>query len=312
MKFIRKSTMLILAMGMLLFACNPDNVAPTENGNGNPSLAGAVGDPSWIPSVRQPIRCFLFARTMDRSSSTNATKLAPRPCNTTESAMRWGYLNMLEGYLNDTGYIDCNFTMAPGWFCDQNNWEFSIASAFQFDQNGIPLVTNDWSANIVAPAANRWQLRIATTVLPDPCYAVALRVGAIKLNLFGAVVAGSQTTLWGCNRNWNVTGHPANSPSPWLQSLCPLRCLDGPEEPPMDTTRICEVVYTGLACTGNSLNTTVLHPTTTETGVITYAWSNGATTQDLTGEPNGYHRLYSRHQCRWRSNARGDFHCERN
>jgi len=272
----------------LLFACNPDNVAPTENGNGNPSLAGAVGDPHPVlDTICQTADTMFLVREDNGSEFIDKCygPAGPRPCNTTESAMRWGYLNMLEGYLNDTGYIDCNFTMAPGWFCDQNNWEFSIASAFQFDQNGIPLVTNDWSANIVAPAANRWQLRIATTVLPDPCYAVALRVGAIKLNLFGAVVAGSQTTLWGRNRNWNVTGHPANSPSPWLQSLCPLRCLDGPEEPPMDTTRICEVVYTGLTCTGNSLNTTVLYPTTTETGVITYAWSNGATTQDLTVSP---------------------------
>ncbi len=238
MKAFLKFTMVLATCGVMLTGCSPEGVGPTDNAN-SPSLAGAAGDPHPVlDTICQKADTMFLVREDNGSAFIDKCygPGGPRPCNSTESAMRWGYLEMLEGYLDGVGFIDCNFTMAPGWFCDRNNWEFGIASQFQFDQNGIPLVTNDWSSNIVAPAANRWQLRVETTVLPDPCYSVALRVGAIKLNLFGATVPGSLTTLWGKNRNWNVTGNPANSISPWLQNFCPLRCLDTPPPPPVETS----------------------------------------------------------------------------
>lgn len=279
MKAFLKFSLVLATCGVMLTGCSPEGVGPTDNAN-SPSLAGAAGDPHPVlDTICQKADTMFLVREDNGSAFIDKCygPGGPRACNSTESAMRWGYLEMLEGYLDGVGYIDCNFTMAPGWFCDRNNWEFGIASQFQFDQNGIPLVTNDWSSNIVAPAANRWQLRVETTVLPDPCYSVALRVGAIKLNLFGAAVAGSATTLWGKNRNWNVTGNPASSISPWLQNFCPLRCLDTPPPPPVETS--CVPLFGGAigynSCATISANTTGL------TGTLTYLWSTGATTPSI-------------------------------
>ncbi len=277
MKFFQRSTVLLLAMALMLFACSPDNIGPSEDAN-TPSLAGAAGDPHpRLDTICQIADTMFLVREDNGSAYVDKCYGlgGARPCGVNDPVLRWGYLEMVEGYLDTIGYIDCNFTMAAGWFCDRNNWEFSIASAFQFDQNGIPLVTNDWSSNVVAPAANRWQLRIQTDVLPDPCYSVALRVGALKLNLFGAPIAGSATILWGKNRNWNVPGHPANSISPWLQNFCPLRCL---QQAPIPVDSSCVAFYSGiseLACTDISANTTGL------SGTLSYEWSTGATTSSI-------------------------------
>jgi hypothetical protein len=278
MKAFLKFTMVLATCGVMLTGCSPEGVGPAEDPNA-PSLAGAISDPHpRLDTVCQTADTMFLVREDDGSVLVNKCYGPGGPRNCMPSEIKpWGYLEMVEGYLADTGYIDCNFTMAAGWFCDKNNWEFSIASNFQFDNNGVPIVTNDWSSNIVAPAANRWQLRVKTTVLPDPCYAVALRVGALKLNLFGGVVNGSQTTLWGKNRNWNVPGHPANSPSPWLQTFCPLRCMETPPPPPVETS--CVPLIGGAI--GFSNCATIAANTTGLTGNLTYDWSTGATTSSI-------------------------------
>lgn len=277
MKFFQRSTVLLLAMAMMLFACSPDNIGPSEGRKGEPNLAGSASDPHPVlDTVCQKADTMFLVREDDGSPVINKCygPAGPRACFPSE-IRPWGYLEMLEGYYGDSNYIDCNFTMAPGWFCNRNDWEFSIASNFQFDQNGIPLVTSDWASSNVIPNQNRWQLRISTTILPDPCYDVALRVGANKLNLFGAVVPGSYTVLWGKNRNWNVQGNPAQSISPWLQRFCPLRCR---EQAPIPVDSSCVAFYSGisqLACTNIAANTTGL------SGTLSYEWSTGATTSSI-------------------------------
>jgi hypothetical protein len=288
MKAFLKFTMVLATCGVMLTGCSPEGVGPGEDSNA-PALSGAIGDPHpFLDTVCQNADTMFLVREDDGSPIINKC-FGPipgrpgsypagvmRPCTPAEE-FKWGYLEMVEGYFADTGYIDCNFTMAPGWYCDRNNWQFSIASSFQFDNNGIPLVTNDWSSNVVRPLDSRWQLRVKTTVLPDPCYAVALRVTAVKLNLFGAILNGSSTVLWGRNRNWNVPGSAANSPSQWLQTFCPLRCLETPPPPPVDSS--CVPLIGGAV--GYSNCATIAANTTGLTGNLTYQWSTGATTPSV-------------------------------
>ncbi|MEY3442503.1 MAG: hypothetical protein RLZZ519_784, partial [Bacteroidota bacterium] len=288
MKKIFNGIAALAIAGTVLFGCQADKVAPQEGRVGGPSIAGAAGGPHpMLDTLCQTSDTLWLVREdngsplVDKCFGVGGVSVACNPA----AQMKWGGLVINEGYLNTENYLDCNFWMAPGWFCNFNDWDFGITNSFVFDQNGIPVVGTDWSSLVVNPVANKWQLRLAMDSLPTNAFDLALRVGAVKLNLFGAVVPGSQTTLWGRNADWNTTGDKAASNSPWVMHFSPARCLDGPEAPVMDTTRICEVVYTGLACTGNTLNSTVLHPTTTETGVISYAWSNGTTTQDLAVSP---------------------------
>ncbi|MFN8393631.1 MAG: hypothetical protein U0176_03055 [Bacteroidia bacterium] len=163
-----------------------------------------------------------------------------RPCNTTEQ-VPWGYLEMYEGYYADSNFIDCNFTMAPGWYCDFNNWQFGLTNSFTFDQNGVPTIGTDWGTRLVNPAQNKWQIRLWGGDMPANDFDISLRVGGVKLNLFGAAVAGSNTVLWGKNKYWAVTGHPQASNSPWVTHMSLQRCMSAP---PVDTTTVCEVTAT--------------------------------------------------------------------
>jgi hypothetical protein len=197
------------------------------------------------------------------------------PCNP-NIARPWGYMIMEQGYFNGTSYLNYNFTLAPGWFANQVDWDEAIQSTFSFTQNGIPIVTNDWPDLTLAPAANRWQIRVNLETIPYPCFDLALRVNVIKLNLFGATVNGSPTVLWSENDNWNTPGHPANSSSPWLMHFCPLGCM---EVATVDTSF--ESLSVAACPTCPSLNCTTLHPTPTDSGTISYAWSTGYGTQDI-------------------------------
>lgn len=282
MKMFKKSTMLLIAMGMLLFACRPDNVAPSENDGGAPSLAGSSGDPHpKLDTVCQIADTIFLAREDDGSLLVNKCFGAPFPggpvsqvpCNTTQ-IMPWGYLEMMEGYQDTNNYVDCNFTMAAGWYCDFNNWQFGISNSWSFDNNGIPIVGNDWGTSVVNPAQNKWQLRLMVAQVPEPCFQVALRINAVKLNLFGATIPGSATTLWGKNRRWNVPGDPRESVSPWLTPFCPLRCLETPPPPP--TEESCVTFYNGISELGNCTNITA--STAGLSGNLSYSWSTGATT----------------------------------
>jgi hypothetical protein len=112
-------------------------------------------------------------------------------------------------------------------------------------------------------------LRISRATLPMPCFDVALRVNALKLNLFGFVTPGSQTLTWGQNRNWNVQGDPAASSSPFLLHFCPTNCIESTE---------CGNLNVDIP--GSSPCSTL---TANSSGIAgaTYVWSTGATTQSV-------------------------------
>lgn len=285
MKTLYKAAAGAILSGALLFGCAPESVGP-RNDNDTPGLAGAAGDPHpALDTVCQTADTMFLVREDNGSEYVDkCLKRVPPvtgpltivPCGTNDPVFKWGYLEMVEGYLADTNYIDCNFTLAPGWYTNRNDWQFSIASDFHFDQNGIPLVTNDWSSLVPSQSENKWQLRINANTLPDPCYAVALRVNAIKLNLFGAEFPGSATVLWGKNAKWNTTGSPWASTSPWLLNFCLSRCMSTPP-PPVE--EVCVNTFAGptlSTCTNLTVNTSSLSG-----GPFTYAWSTGATTPSI-------------------------------
>jgi hypothetical protein len=281
MKKINLMMLAWVAMALLVVSCSPEGVSPRNDGADNPpSLAGAEDHPALDTLCQETDTIFLI-REDDGSPVVNkcyGLGGIPIPC--APNQMKWGDLVMREGYFQGTNYVDCDFSMAPGWYCDFNTWLFGLQSHFSFDQNGIPIVDQDWGVSVVNPAQNKWQLRLQVRDLETPCFYVALRVNAVKLNLFGFPVNGSTTATWGRNNNWNTPSHAQFSGSPWLTRFCPDRCMDAPP-PPVDSS--CVTVYTGSSNLSNC--TTLTANSTGLSGTLTYAWSTGATTQSISACP---------------------------
>jgi hypothetical protein len=275
MKRILQSIAAVLLSGIIMVSCSPENVAPKEDNSGNPSLAGATGDPHpALDTLCQESDTLWLAREDNGSVFVDKCfGFGGVPITCAPGQPHWGGLVLREGYIANENVVDCNFWMAPGWYCDFNTWQFGVGT-FSFDQNGVPLVNNDWGSLIVNPVQNKWQLRLEVGNLPSPEFDLALRVTAVRLNLFGAVTPGSSTVLWGKNMNWNDLAHPAHSTSPWLMHFTPLRCL----ETATPVVPSCVSLFTSplvTNCATISANTTGLN------GSFSYSWSTGATTQSI-------------------------------
>jgi hypothetical protein len=278
MKKIKHLAAVMATLGLLIMGCAHESVNPTENQA--PALEGLAGDPHpALDTVCQETDTIFLIRQdngspkVDKCYGLGGVPVACPP----SMALPWGHLVMREGYFDGDNYVDCNFSMAPGWYCDLNNWQFGLQNDFQFDQNGIPVIDVDWGSKVVNPSQNKWQLRLMVADLESPCFYVALRVNAVKLNLFGLVVNGSSTLTWGRNNNWNNPSHAQFSGNQWLTRFCPARCMETPP-PPVDSS--CVALYTGVSALGNC---TTLHANTTGlTGSLAYEWSTGATTPSVT------------------------------
>jgi hypothetical protein len=232
MKNLRNLLAATIMAGTLLYSCKPEKIEPT---NESLSQSGAVRVPHpTLDTVCQRSDTLFLMREDDRSMVVNKCYAAGNPIPCPPGQPSWGNLVMTEGYYAGVNYVDFVFVLAPSWYSDFNNWRFGIASDFQYNPNGTPIITTDWGTSIIAPPENRWELRFPVSELPSPCFNVAVRVHAIKMNLFGVFIPGSETSLWSQNPNWDVPGHPAQSPSPFLMRFCPDRCLD--DAPPQDTT----------------------------------------------------------------------------
>lgn len=281
MRNIKNLAAAITLAAIALYSCSPDSVRPVDgNSQQGPTLAGALDDPHpALDTICQETDTIFLVREDDGSPVVNKCfGLGGIPITCPPGQFSWGHLVMREGYFQDTNYVDCDFSMAPGWYCDFNNWQFGLQGSFNFDQNGIPIVSTDWGVSIVNPAQNKWQLRLQVADLETPCFYVALRVNAVKLNLFGLLVNGSQTLTWGKNLNWNNPSHAAFSGSPWLTRFCPDRCLEAAPPIPVDSS--CKTLYTGISNLSNC--TTIAANTTGLTGNLSYQWSTGATTSSVT------------------------------
>ncbi|HEX2900938.1 MAG TPA: SprB repeat-containing protein [Bacteroidia bacterium] len=277
MKRIFQSIAAVCLAGIVMVGCQSDNVAPQEGKSGKVNISGAAGDPHpALDTICQTSDTLFLYRedngspTVDKCFGIGGVLV---PCNTI-NPMRWGGLVINEGYINNENVIDCNFWMAAGWYCNFNDWEFGPVNSFGFDQNGVPLITTDWSSLIVNPVQNKWQLRMSVGNMPTPSFDLALRVGAVRLNLFGAVTPGSQTTLWGRNSNWSKGGKEGSN-SQWVMRFAPARCLDAAPTP-VETS--CVAKYKGVGL-GNC--ETITASTTGLTGPFTYQWSTGATTASV-------------------------------
>jgi hypothetical protein len=230
--------------GALLCSCQPETI---ERANDSLSLSGAAHvDHPALDTLCSRSDTLFFIREDDESPVVNKcyTAGSPSPCPSGQPS--WGSLVMEEGYYQDTNYVDFIFALAPGWYTDFNHWKFGIASDFQYDQNGTPIIDQDWGTSVITPSENRWELRFPVSMLPLPCFHVAVKVHVLRMNVFGAPIPGSETDLWSQNPNWDVPGHPAQSQSPYVMRFCPERCLE-----PMDT------VLTGGCCYGCQSSNTV-------------------------------------------------------
>jgi hypothetical protein len=276
-RFIQSIAAVALA-GLVLAGCQSDKVSPQNGKSNTPNLAGALGDPHPMLETLCQSSDTLWLYREDNGSPMVDKCFGyggvPVACNPAVQ-MKWGGIVINEGYKDSEGMIDCNYWMAPGWFCNNHSWEFAPTNSFQFDQNGIPVVGNDWASQVVNPVANKWQLRIATADLPAGEFDMALRIGAVKLNLFGATVAGSATTLWGRNADWNKTGDKDQSNSQWVMHFETANCMT--PATPVETS--CVGLFTAPtvnSCATISANTTGLTGST-----FSYAWSTGASTKSI-------------------------------
>jgi hypothetical protein len=278
MKTPKDLVITISILCLIASSCTHDHVAPMDQGERR-ALLGDIDPHPALDTVCQTADTMYMIREDDFSPVVNKCfnpQQHPIPCPPNQP--KWGFLEMQEGYYNDSNYIDCNFTLAPGWYCDFTTWAFGFGNSFTFDQNGIPVIANDWGVQVVNPVENKWTVRVNASTLPNACYDVALRVTAVRLNLYGQIQTASSTRLWGENDNWDIPGHPAQSNSRWLLRFCPMRCKS---TPPVDTLRHCKLVYTGITCSGNNMNCTTLNPNITQPGSKTYYWNTGATTPTL-------------------------------
>jgi hypothetical protein len=248
MKNLRNLLAATIMAGALLYSCKPENMEPKHNSS---ALSGAAQvDHPALDTVCSRSDTLFLIREDDKSPVVNKcyTAGAPSPCPSGQPS--WGNLVMTEGYYQGVNYVDFVFVLAPSWYSDFNNWKFGIATDFQFEPDGTPIITQDWGTSVISPPENRWELRFPVSELPSPCFNVAVRVNVLKMNLFGALIQGSETSLWSQNPNWDVPGHSAQSTSPYLMRFCPERCLE-----PMDTT------LTGGCCRGCQSSNTVTFET---------------------------------------------------
>ena len=262
----------ILCLGIVLSSCQPDNVSPEADGKG-PSLAADENDPHPLPDpVCSEFDTVLLAAengslTVNYCGSFGGQAL-PCPPNMPE----WGYVELLNG----RDIMIANFTMAIGWFIDFSRSSFATGNSYQLNQNGIPIISNDWIPVNVDPVVNKWQLVLQLDSLPTPCFTMGLNLIVVKLDFFSGVDANSTTSLWGYNTEWNNPNSNMASPSPFLTGWCPSAC---PGDLP-DPDSICVVAYPGLP---NNAGCATLTPDVSgATGAVSYEWSTSETTTSIT------------------------------
>jgi hypothetical protein len=294
MKFIKKSIAVMATMGLLLFACSPEKVAPTDgNQNGGPSIAGALDAHPDLEIVCSAIDTITIWSEDGSSWCNKCYDMfgGPRDCDAQDSATSWGNVVFMNGLDsidtdNDSMYdaaeniFVANISMSAGWFIVASKSQFSTGNNWII-QNGIIQIQNDWLGTNLNPYENAWQLRKRVAELPT-CFDIALNLQVLSLDLFSLEIAGSNTSCWGRNPHWNQpTHHSYVATSPFLTHFCPASCTGTPPQCPADN--VCEVVYSGLPCNNGS---TVLTPSITGvTGPFTYNWSNGLTTSSITVSP---------------------------
>lgn len=235
----------------LMWGCTPESIQPEPAGAASPALQGSIGDPHpALDTICQSMdTVFLMSEdgsdVINKCYGPNGQEACPN------GQMHWGYMMVREGYHDGTGYLDCEITMAPGWYGDATHWKVGTANSFAFDPNGIPQVQGDWSSSVIDPLENRWVLRFPTNSLPTGSYDVVMMVRGVRLNIWGATTSGSETNLWTKNPHWGDPNHTTfSATSPLMLHFTPAHCMES-ASPPADTTLV------GGTCQGCQSSNTV-------------------------------------------------------
>ena len=68
-------------------------------------------------------------------------------------------------------WLDVDFSLAGGFFCDFSNWQFTTSNNLPVDPNtGFPSVGTDWNSLVINPMRNQWKVSILISNLPLPCF----------------------------------------------------------------------------------------------------------------------------------------------
>jgi hypothetical protein len=299
MKTFVKTIVIFFALGLLGFGCSSDKVTPVGGSqNGGPNIAGVL---DWHPDLDWICSTVDTALLVSEDGPTWCNKCydmfgSPRPCDGQDSATVWGNVMMMNGIdsvdTNNDSIVDtgenlfvANIQLSSGWFVENvkvatsntNNW---------VQNNGILQIQQDWWTVDVNPVVNFYQFRKLTTDLPAQ-FDLALRLSVISLDLFSQEITGSRTVLWSKNMHASNSTHPSYcATSPFLTHFAPSACNTGNGGClPAQTYTECKMVYTGIVCPSNTLNSVVLDADPKGATNPTYAWSTGAQTASITVSP---------------------------
>jgi hypothetical protein len=288
MKHFTKSILVVLGVAALLFGCQPDGVKP-KGDNGN-DIAGAAGDVHPTLDTVCKYSDTVFFRSNDGSYNINKCGYwdeLPTPVACDGPQEKWGFLQMYNGYLMgansqaNSHWLDVSFSIAYGWYCDFNAWEFTIANGITIDPNtGFPSTGQgtDWNTAVNNPPRAEWKVQVLVNSLPTPCFDLACKLSLVPIDVNGLPLEGYRTEVRAINRNWDVEGDPEQANNEFAIHYCPFGCLDNNVGPV--TTTECVALNVGIS----ELSNCVTLDAGTYSGA-TYLWSNGATTQTISACP---------------------------
>lgn len=298
MKTFTNSLLVGLALVAVLFGCRPDRVDPANSDN-PAKVAGAFDDTHpTLDTVCKYADSVHFRSVASTNGTFPATYIVNKCVGTGGSAIicsnpggqqRWGSFVMYNGYeyvpnQAPVHWLDVDFNLAGGWFCDFTNWQFTTANNLQVDPNtGFPSVGTDWNSLVLNPMRNQWKVAILINSLPLPCFDMACRMSILRVRLNGSPNENFRTTVWAINPNWNNPNSEYQSANEFVIHYCPFACL--PEPCSTITNTVCTQVYSGITCS-NTLNATTLTADASGAGSSpTYIWSTGATTASINVAP---------------------------
>jgi hypothetical protein len=285
-----------LMLGAVLVGCRPDQVGPTggQKDGGN-SIEGAAAEQHPILDTICKLNDTIFFRDttgnwfVNKCGWDTAQVLDPFPSPCDGPQEKWGYYVMYNGYrylpTDTTDFLDVDFTLPYGWFCDLNSWLFSTAGSILIDPNtGLPQAGTDWSHVVYNPMRQQWKVRLPVASLPVPCFDVSAKMRMAPVDVNGDPLRRFFTTVWAVNTNWNNPNSENQSNNEYVVRYCPLGCLAAPPACSTIVDNQCAIVYTGLTCS-NTLNSKVL--TANATGLVNpvYNWSNGSSSASITVSP---------------------------
>lgn len=204
-------------MGLLMCACQPDQVQPVSQTDHATVLAsGGTEDPhpEWSPDCSGRDTFYL-----KKPGGTEYVDYCGfLPCSGQQA--RWGFVEVY----NTDSLIVLNHYLATGWFVDLYSSRVAAQSSFTLDQNGVPVTEVNWLNVDVNPLVNLWQTVVPLDSL-DPCFAIASKNDVLLLDFLGNPDPSSRATVWQYNPDFDNMANPSqNTASSWLTGWCTVNC----------------------------------------------------------------------------------------